>query len=307
MLMDNTNIQTRVFAYLDLDHPPVAWAVMRGMLVSADLVAHDSSNGFISFMHAGMIEHQNNSRLFNEFIIENIRLAAFPDVISRLHGMYFFGSYDEAISRANDPNWPPYFKSDNLVEFELFSPEKVTIVDSDWITYAPLDSSYRIKTDNLEWVMHYWKGEARSSNPVWEYIAKGTAIVLDEKVRRRCFSYLKGRFPECEIPILMARLAGEAGSRGGLIAPFLKRATDSIIQLQYLSYDADFHDDEVIENISKHPDSGYLGRLMAENETWKSPDFRQWGREFRMGVQSDPIGAVGPVSSVHHVKNFRAS
>ena len=259
-------------------------------------MAHDSSRGFISFMHAGMIEYQNNARLFNEFIIENIRLSSFPDAISRLRGMYFFGSYDEAILRAYDANWPPYFKSDNLVEFELFSPENVTIVDSDWITYAPLNSDSRIKTDHLEWIVRYWKGEARSSNPAWEYIAKGTAIVLNEEVRRRCFSSLKKRFPECEITILMARLAGEAGSRGGLIAPFLKRKDDSIIQLQYLSNDADFHDVEVIEKISKHPDSGYLGRLMAENETWKSPDFRPWGREFRIDVQSDPLGAIGAVS-----------
>jgi hypothetical protein len=27
---------TRVFCFLDLEHPAVAWAVMRGMLVSAD-------------------------------------------------------------------------------------------------------------------------------------------------------------------------------------------------------------------------------------------------------------------------------
>lgn len=185
MLVENPRIRTTVFAFLDLDHPPVAWAVSRGMLISADLNDQKSSDGFVSFMQAGMIEHQDNVRVFNEFLIERMRPVTNPHAISRLRGMYFFPDEASALARVGDYEWPPYFKPENLVELELTSPSNVTIVDSDWITYAPRRTDDRIDTDQLDWIGRYWKGEPRSSNPVWEYIATGVAVVLDESVRRR--------------------------------------------------------------------------------------------------------------------------
>lgn len=79
-----------VFAFLNLEHPPVAWAVMRGIMVSADHASPSANQGFISFMQAGMIEHQNNARIFNESIIEGIRNVSFASRVSRMRGLYFF-------------------------------------------------------------------------------------------------------------------------------------------------------------------------------------------------------------------------
>ena len=50
----------QVFAFLNLEHPAVAWAVMRGMVVSADRTYQQPHPGFISFMLAGMIEWAPN-------------------------------------------------------------------------------------------------------------------------------------------------------------------------------------------------------------------------------------------------------
>jgi hypothetical protein len=88
----------RVFCFLDLEHPAVAWAVMRGMLVSADYAA-ESSAGFISFMQAGIIETLNNRRIFNEALIETIRSSFFPHQVSRFRGIFFFRSRDDAEAR----------------------------------------------------------------------------------------------------------------------------------------------------------------------------------------------------------------
>jgi len=52
----------RVFAFLDLEHPAVAWAAMRGMMVSADYASTPPAQGFISFMQAGMVETLDLSR-----------------------------------------------------------------------------------------------------------------------------------------------------------------------------------------------------------------------------------------------------
>ena len=290
----------KVFAFLDVDHPPVAWAVMRGMLFSADHAHPTQQFGFISFMQAGLIEHQNNPRLHNELVIEFVRKASFTRRTSRLGGMYFFLSGEDAERRIEDPDWPPYFRRDRLLELELHSPDTSTIVDANWITFAPHSPDGRLSTHALNWIARYWAGEPFNELPVWELIAGGVAVVLDSDVRRRCFELMKDTFPSAHIPILMSRLAGEAGTRGGLTAPFLLRHDAESILLGYLWSDAEFHDPMVIRRIAEHPDSRFLGRLMGANETWNMPDFRPWSRVFRVGRQCDPEAPEVLTASVHH-------
>ena len=106
----------RVFCFLDLKHPAVAWAIMRGMMVSGDYAATPLNPGFISFMQAGMVETLNNRRIFNEDLIERVRSTFFAHQVSRARGMFFFRSRNDAEARIGDKNWPPYFKSANLLE-----------------------------------------------------------------------------------------------------------------------------------------------------------------------------------------------
>ena len=210
------NQSTRVYCFLDLEHPAVAWAVMRGMLVSADYAATPTNLGFISFMQAGMIDATNNRRIHNEFLIESVRISLFSGRVSRMRGMFFFHSREEAAARIGDPDWPPYFEAKNLLELELRHSEPFTDVDANWITFAPLTEDGRVSTgDDLQWIRRYWAGENYSDKPVWERIAKGVALVLDERVRRQCYEYVREFFPASHIPILMARLGSEAGTRGG--------------------------------------------------------------------------------------------
>jgi len=173
-------------------------------------------------------------------------------------------------------------------------------VDANWITHAPLGEDGRITLANLEWIRRYWGGEEYDDEPTWERIAQGVALVLDEQVRRKCYDYVREFFPAAHIPILMARLASEAGTRGGLTAPFLSRLGEKRFQLGYGFSDAEFHDPEVIQAIKEHPDSGALGRMMAENETWNLPDFRPWGKIFELG---DVPGLIAlRVPSLHHAE-----
>lgn len=292
----------QAFAFLDLEHPPVAWAVMRGLLVSVKDVSPIESKGFVSFMLAGMIENENNRRMFNEFVIEWIRATNFPKNVSRLQGMYFFRTRAEAEARIGDERWPSYFRYENLLEVELHLLEPPTVVDANWITFAPRERDGRIRKGDLNWITRYWNGEPYNDAPVWELICNGTAVVPDTDVRRRCFARVKEVFPHAHIPVLMARLAGEAGSRGGLITPFLLREDEEFIRLGYVWSNAEFSDPEVIAKIAEHPDSGYLGRLMFENETWASPDFRRWGRLIRLGTQPVWDEVVPRFESMHHAR-----
>jgi hypothetical protein len=288
----------RVYAFVDLEHPAVAWAVMRGMLVSA---SHASTfPGFISFMQAGMILAGNNSRIYNESIIELWRARYFPAAVSRMQGIYFLETKAEAKSRIGDNDWPPYFIAENLLEFELLTDKPVTKVDANWITFAKTDSSTgQISLSDLDWISEYWKGTPQKDGPVWEILANGVALVLDEAVRRRCEKYLEELFPQSHVPILMARLASESGTRGGQIHPFLLRQDAEMVSLQYLSSDAEFHDQEVIEAIKEHPDSGRLGGLMSQHETWKIPDLRPWGRTYKLGLRLVPQLGELNIPSIH--------
>ena len=245
----------RVFAFVNLEHPAAAWAVMRGMMVSANYEDRPASPSFVSFMQAGMIEYQNNPRIFNEAIIERVRVERFGQRISRMRGMYFFQSKAEAEARIGNNNWPPYFVAENLLELELHHAETPTAVDANWITFAPLKPDSRIRTDDLTWINRYWAGEPYNNEPVWELLANGIAVVLDTDVRRRCDEYVKETFPDSHIPILMARLASEVGSIGGSTSPFLLRNEDQSVELIYLWTDFDFHDSKVIDKISAHPDA----------------------------------------------------
>jgi hypothetical protein len=158
---------------------------MRGMIVSADQVSPNSESGFVSFKVAGMIQYQNNPRIFNETVIEQIRARYFQNPLSRMRGVYFFQSREEAKARIDDRNWPTYFQNQNLVELELHYKTPPTIVDANCITFAELDRSFRIKQSDTSWINRYWSGEKYNDEPVRELIAKGIALVVDEGVRRR--------------------------------------------------------------------------------------------------------------------------
>ncbi|KJC60064.1 hypothetical protein UP10_15450 [Bradyrhizobium sp. LTSPM299] len=275
---------------------------MRGMLVSADYAYIPPSPGFISFMQAGIVETLNNRRLFNEDLIERVRLTYFPQQISRMRGMFFFRSRADAEARIDDPEWPPYFQAKNLLELDLYYNEPISDVDANWITYAPLAKDGRITVNDLQWIVNYWSGEKYSDQPVWERVAKGVALVLDEHVRRQCDQYVKEMFPAAHIPILMARLASEAGTLGGNTAPFLLREDREVMKLAYTWRDAEFHDPKVIAAMATHPDGPALFRMIAENETWKMPDLRPWGRAYVLSEQSLPELSVLQIPSLHNPK-----
>lgn len=281
MIDQNTQPKaTRLFAFLDLDHPAVAWAVMRGQFVSADS-APGSIPGIVSFMVAAMIRHQSVSRLLNEEIIEQVRRVGFPHCASRIRGMYFFASRSEAEARIGDKDWPSYFIEDNLLELELSHSSSLTKVDANWITYAPTDGDGLILRHDVQWIESYWSGEVFREVPIWEIIVQGVAVVVDIEKRRRCRDFVGKEFPKSTPFIEMSRLASEVGSHGGLIVPFLRHLSDEVYELCYLLREAEFKNSEVIDKIREHPDAGKLPMLWHETDTVKVPDFRPYGFTFR--------------------------
>jgi hypothetical protein len=287
----------KVFAFLNVDYPPVAWAVMRGMLVSADQVP-EVPQSCPSFMFASLIKSEVNWRLHNETIIEHIRAERYANQISRLRGLYFFES-SSAAARAT--SWGGHFEQENLVELELYPAGEITKVDANWISDAPLRADGRLDPGDLSWIDGYWRGHPKNASPMWEIITSGTAVVLDAAVRRRAYELTQKTFPQCWEFIEMSRLAGEAGSNGGLLTPFLQRVNEVTLRLAYILYDGSFRDRNVIEKMTKHPDFIRLANYANANAARDLilPDFQPWWQDFEYGVQG-VINSTAPIVSVHH-------
>lgn len=247
-------------------------------------------------MVAGLIQSQNNIRFRNELMIEAVRLKHFAARTSRLSGMYFFESYKDA-RKAIEQRWRGHFCEENLFELELYPEGDVTRVDANWITCAPLINGVADATAAQSWVNSYWGGVSHPDHePVWELISEGVAIVTDVELRKRSYEYVKRQFPKAWISIEMARLAGEAGSDGGLIAPFLLQHSPGKWELVYIGYEKDFKEPDVIAKMRDHPDFPRLLAEVEKNETFPSADFTPWYKKFEFGLDTVEEGVL----SVHH-------
>jgi hypothetical protein len=213
----------QVFAYLDIDQPFVAWATYRGVLVSAQ-AKYQPPNCPISMMFAGMIASQNNVRFHNETLIELCRQQYFPASNSRLTGMYFF---EDMASAQRLKNWGGHFSPEYLAELALHPSSSITKVDSNWITYAPLDNKGYI-TDQ-SWIPKYWSGEAHPDyEPLWELITQGYAIVCGTELRVRAYDNVYQQFPTALALLETGRIAAHLGSALGNIFPWIIKNDDDV-------------------------------------------------------------------------------
>lgn len=159
-----TSAPFHAFAYLDIDHPVVAWGAYRGFLVSAHAEARPPQVP-VSMMLAGMIQHQNNARLHNELLIEGVRVGRSPDQVPRLTGMYFFTDVVQASAALA---WGGHFRPENLVEVEVHPVRPPSKVDANWITYAERDAAGRIHPTKTDWIeLESRPAINRSGKPSW--------------------------------------------------------------------------------------------------------------------------------------------
>lgn len=218
----------RVFAFIDVEHPVVAWASYRGVLVSAN-AEFSPPNCPISMMFAGIIRTQNNARLHNELLIEKYRQQHYPHCNSRLTGMYFF---ENPHSASHAYEWGGHFSPENLAEVLLFSISPVSRHDANWITFAPLDDNGRI--GNEEWIRRYWSGEPfPEKEPLWEIIAQGRAVICGAELRIRAYKNVYSKFPEAVALLEIGRIAAHLGSDLGQMSAWLLRNEDGTVSLRF--------------------------------------------------------------------------
>ena len=265
----------QAFAFIDIEHPIVAWGAYRGVLVSAN-AEYIPPNCPVSMMFAGIVHNQNNARLHNELLIEKYRQLHFPHCNSRLTGMYFFEDHRFA-ERAYE--WGGHFSPEYLAELELFPSAPVSRHDANWVTFAPLDRSGKI--NNEEWIKKYWSGEPfPEKDPVWELIAQGRAVICGIELRERAYKNISSRFPESVSILEVARIAAHVGSDLGQSSAWLSRKEDGSVNLSFFLDMRDADNPEFLQKVRFYTGPRNHKDLAVCGEYFRVPDFRKFKCQF---------------------------
>lgn len=259
------------YAFVDIDHPVVAWAAYRGVLVSAN-AEYIPPQCPVSMMFSGIVLHKNNMRLHNELLIEKYRQLNFPHHNSRLTSMYFFENLRVA-EQAYE--WGGHFSPEYLGEFELFPSNSISRLDSNWITYAPLRQDRRIQ--NEEWINKYWSGEPfPGKSPVWELIVQGRGVLCGTELRRRAYATVSTKFPEAVSILEVSRIAAQVGSDLGQASAWAVRESDGSINLSFFIDMRDANNPDVLERIRLYGGPRNHKDLAVGGEHFGVPDFREF-------------------------------
>jgi hypothetical protein len=212
------------FAYLDVDFPPVAWLVYRGLLNSCDVAAANPGN--LSWFLLDRIKHGLISTIRREGALEGFRLKDFPSSASRLNCLYAYPTLEMA-QRGN--YGIEKFSEDNLVAIapavQDFQREEH---DQEWVTNfdsLPIDTARR-----------YWAGEL-TAKPMTELLLRGRFFILGTKVRKRAYEIIKALNPNSLAMLELSRLAVEFGSDLGSVAPWLRLEGDRVVVTHIVRYD----------------------------------------------------------------------
>ena len=266
------------YAYLDIDHPMVAWEVYRGVIVSQ--AAHEVNPGPVSLMFAGLMHARNVARFNNELTIERVRAHSFPEQVSRLEAIYLFEKRDEAMAAEI---WGAHFTPENLASLGVRPQSPVCKVDANWITYAPTDAYGYLLDNDLAWIERYWSGIAFNNTPVWELLCHGRAHVLSKNVRQRAYDKLMVNTPQVRETLEISRLAAFVDSDLGHVTPWLTKAEENRYVLDYYMNFEDAKNTEVLRQMVdpavprnwKDLPAGWDGKFTV-------PDLREYGIEFEL-------------------------
>lgn len=279
------------YAFIDVDHPAVAWAAYRGVFVSANAEYHPPQCP-VSMMFAGMVLHQNNVRLNNELLIERHRQLHYPRHNSRLTSMYFFEDRDIA-ERVYEDKWGGHFTPDYLGEFELYPSSTISRFDSNWITHAPLRQNGRIQ--NEEWINKYWSGVPYpGKNPVWELIVQGRGVLCGTELRERAYTTVYANCPEAVSILEVSRIAAHVGSDLGQTSAWAVRKNDGTINLSFLLDMRDAENTDFLERVRLYDGPRNHKDLAVGGEYFSLPDFSAFSCQFSVveGVSDDFLFSV---------------
>jgi hypothetical protein len=269
-----------LYAYLNIDNPIVAWEVAIGRIRSACDLGLDQHNFGISLWQYNLLkkytEQGLSNRFANELKLELIRKQRFEGCVSRLRGVYFFDSEEDAhaaVERWGIPN------KRKFIAPVTFSEKNATRVDSEWITSF-------LGSEETDWMEKYWSGETLGSRPLTEVLASGIGFVQNLPLRREAYQRVIDRFPE-STPLLAIACCGFHYSSIDSIAQIVPAAIreDDRVKVDFYIYmaDLDTRQRELMDAIEACSKSGELPpaiRPADPDAFFRLPDLTKGGFSF---------------------------
>ncbi|HHX7277451.1 TPA: hypothetical protein ACVHP4_003040 [Yersinia enterocolitica] len=263
----------KLYAYLNIDNPMVAWEVAIGRIQSiCDKQEFGVSVWFYNLVK-GFVETNNNVKITNEFKLELTRMKMYPEKVSRLQGVYFFESREMAeiaVERWGIPGRKKY-----ITEVDFLG-NNYTEVDSEWIT-TYLGSDPR---QNPSWMERYWKGETLGVKPLIEVLASGIGIVRDQAIRCEAYWKIIDAWPTTSI--LLNGCIGGFNKKGleqiGRSIPTIFVEKGEMLGKHYINMnDFKYHVKEIFESLDEMEAEGIkLPFIRPNNEesVFSVPDLR---------------------------------
>jgi hypothetical protein len=255
----------KAFAFLDVENPLVAWLVYRGEMVSAR-EAHETALSFWTTEYLASLGGNGlgASRYRAELGLDAVRRREYPAAISRLAGFYVFPDEESALRAAQA--WDAGFRREHLAELALRPGARTSRYDSEWITQ-------RLKPNgDLSWAGEYFAGNALGSDPIWEILVDGRALVLGTDLRKAAYEIVKRVWP-ASLPLLeLARVGVELDSDLGLISALLLKDGDRL-QVGYAVNFKDAKDSAFLERFGAFEGPKNTEDLTPDSELIR-PDLR---------------------------------
>lgn len=192
--MPKSNIT--LYAYFNINNPMVAWEVAIGRIRSScDTTCEQFGISVWSYSLLRKFSTEGTNRRFiNELLLESVRQATNPLAVSRLAGVYFFEREKDAFSALD--RWGLTRHKPFISEVD-FSANKLTKVDSEWIT------TY-LGSEKQNWMEDYWQGKTLGIHPLTEVLASGIGMICNKNLRIEAYKRVSNRWPDSTPLLAMA-------------------------------------------------------------------------------------------------------
>jgi hypothetical protein len=282
----------KLFAYLNIDIPMVAWEVAIGRVKS--ICDNNPDSYGISIWQFNQLRNLSKlgetSEIADEFRLEAFRQKFMPKKVSRLQGVYFFESEEMAHAALDRWGLSKYKKYISQVNF---SANEISRYDSEWIT------TFKGKGES-HWLEPYLAGETLGAAPLTEVLASGIGLVMNKDLRIEAYKRILEKWPT-STPFLYFAICGfgEANIEdAALVRPFLLNKDNSItgtfiIQMASMR----LHQAEIAQAAEICKEKGLsLPIVLPKGDDAFStvPDFR--GENFTLEIPN----AQEAFSSIHH-------
>ena len=255
--------QRKLYAYLNLNNPIVAWEVAIGRIES---ICYKSEFGVSIWFYnlvRKYLSDNHNEKLQNELALEKVRSDNFRDKVSRLTGIYLFKTKEMAVIAID--RWSLNQNYKNTIAEIDFHGLNFTEVDSEWITDylgSPLEQ-------NAPWMHNYWSGVTRGENPLTEVLASGIGYINDKKIRSMAIKKLYEKWATSSL-LFNAAIAGfSTGEMDQIcrVKPAILREDDGTLSGEIFIDMNEFNRNQkkIVAALKKMYDNGYEPPIVVPN------------------------------------------